>query len=309
MFLVIQSILVYGLMIWVMTYFGGIAYKKQYPQGIGRVDMYQNRKVSFSSLVTKSYYLIPIFVFCFFAAVRFRVGTDCESYKFIFYELGQFGTSLRAPDIELGFKYIAKFVYSITATHYLFLFILAFLQISFLYYAQRKSTYSLKFFGLVLILCGTYLSLMNGIRQNIVACIFVAIIPLILDKKKWIFYIFAVYLASLMHKSAYILYPIGILAYFCQYRIPNRYIQLVCIAVCFVLMDKMQITNLSNYISIYGADAGYSDSAIEMLKAIVKPLDYAQCYCLHHTLSLFYTVKEWQSFSIVKFSTFNTTYS
>ena len=39
MLIVFQSIIVYGLMVWVMTHFGKIAYKTQYPQGIGGVDI------------------------------------------------------------------------------------------------------------------------------------------------------------------------------------------------------------------------------------------------------------------------------
>ena len=63
--LVLQSIIVYGIIIWVMTYFGRIAYKVQYPQGYKGIDMMSNRKISVFTLFTKSYFVIPIFVFCF----------------------------------------------------------------------------------------------------------------------------------------------------------------------------------------------------------------------------------------------------
>lgn len=78
----LTSIIVYGIMIWVMAYFGNIAYKRQYPQGIGGIHKQQNNKIPFSVLLSKSYFLIPILVFCFFAAVRYNVGVDCEHYKF-----------------------------------------------------------------------------------------------------------------------------------------------------------------------------------------------------------------------------------
>ena len=57
MLLFIQSIIVYGLIIWVMTYFGNIAYRKQYPQGFGGIDMFQNRKISFITLFTRTYFV------------------------------------------------------------------------------------------------------------------------------------------------------------------------------------------------------------------------------------------------------------
>ena len=264
MLLFIQSIIVYGLMIWVMTYFGNIAYKRQYPQGYGGIDMSRKKMMPFITPLTKSYFLIPILVFCFFAAVRYNVGVDCEHYKSIFYDLGQFGISLSAQNIEKGFILLSKSVYGITGSHYLLLFILAFLQISLLYYAQRKNTYTLKYFGLVLILSGTFFSLMNGIRQNIVACAFVALLPLVLEKKKWLWYVLGVYLATYMHKTAFLLYPLGVVAYFLQYRIPNKYIQLGIIAVCFILMDKIQLTGIADIFSTYGADVGYDDRAIEI---------------------------------------------
>ena len=80
--LVIQSIIVYGLIIWVMTYFGKVAYRSQYPLGLGNVNRYADSEVSLYTLFTKPYFLIPIFVFCLFAALRFRVGVDCETYKY-----------------------------------------------------------------------------------------------------------------------------------------------------------------------------------------------------------------------------------
>lgn len=261
--LLFQSIIVYGLMIWVMTYFGNITYKCQYPKGFGGNNLFQNKKKPFITLLTKSYFLIPIFIFCFFAAVRYKVGADCEHYKLIFYDLGQYGVSLSTLNIEKGFVVLAKFIHELTGSHYILLFILAFLQISLLYYAQRNSTYTLKYFGLALILSGTFFSLMNGVRQNIAACAFVAFVPLVLEKKKWLWYVLGVYLATLMHKSAFILYPLGIIAYFLQYGIPNKYIQLGLVAVCYALMDKIPLFGIEGLFSNFGAEAGYSENAIE----------------------------------------------
>ena len=74
-------------MLWVMDYFGNIAYRKQYPQGIDGIDLLANKKKGFMSMLTKSYNAIPIFVFCLFSALRYRVGTDSVSYKSYFYGL------------------------------------------------------------------------------------------------------------------------------------------------------------------------------------------------------------------------------
>lgn len=105
-------------------------------------------------------------------------------------------------------------------------------------------------------------SLMNGVRQNIAACIFVSLIPLVLEKKKWIWYCVGVYLASLMHKSAYLLFPLGVAIYFLQYKILNKYIQLVIFTLCIIFSDKIDVSFITNIYSQYGAEAGYSDKDI-----------------------------------------------
>lgn len=263
--LVIQSIIIYGLIIFVMTHCGLIAYRRQYPQGFGNVNILANRSISFVSMFARSYFLIPIFVFCFFAAVRYQVGVDCESYKSIFYEIGQVGFSARAEYIETGFVLLSKFVYSFTGSHYLLLFILAFLQISFYYFGLRKDRYALVFFGVALMLTGHYWSLMNGMRQNVVACAFVAMIPLA-QNKKWIYYIVSVYLASLMHKSAFILLPIGIVVYFLPNKIPNVKLQLIILVICFFLMNKFD--NVVNLISEYASFARYAESQVDTYSSL-----------------------------------------
>ena len=155
-----------------MTYCGKIAYSNQYPNGYEDIDMLSNRKISFGSMFTKSYYALPILVFSFFSALRYRVGIDCETYKDIFYEIMLYdGENFIASDIEEGFTLLAQAVGFFTDTHYLFMFVLAFLQISLLYYAFRKHTNIIYYLGLAIFLTGFYWSLMNGIRQNIVACI------------------------------------------------------------------------------------------------------------------------------------------
>lgn len=258
--LIVQSIIVYGLMIWVMTYCGKIAYNSQYPEGFGEVDMLADKKISFGSMLTKSYYAIPILVFCFFAAVRYRVGVDCEAYKQIFNQILYYnGDNLIAPDIEKGFVMLALLVGLFTNAHYLFMFLLAVLQISLLYFAFRKYTNITFFLGLSIFLTGFYWSLMNGIRQNIVACAFIAMLPLALNKK-WLHFAIAVFIASFMHKSAFILLPIGYALYYVPNKIPSVKFQLIAVVICFLLMNKFD--EVLQYISEYASFMGYSENRI-----------------------------------------------
>ena len=258
MLLIFQSIIVFGLMTWVMTSFGKIAYKSQYPQGFEGVDRFKNRKMSFASLLTKSYFFIPIFVFCFFSAIRYKLGTDFEGYKTYFYQINTWGKVLEEGAVEPGFTFIGRVTAAFTDTHYLMFFILAFLQISFIYYALRKKTYALVYIGMAIILNFTYHSMMNGVRQNIAACAFVAMIPLVLEIKKWPWFVLCVLAATLMHKSAVILLPIGLIVYLILQRgtlsIP---IQLAIVAICFIFMDKIDTSYIEN-LFLLGEKAGYS---------------------------------------------------
>ena len=249
-------------MIWAMVFFGNIAYKKQYPQGYGGIDTFRKKKLPVAALFTNSYFLIPILVFCTFAALRYKVGVDSEAYKLRYYEITSY-LGFVSRDIEPAFIFLGKLTGVFCKSHYLFFFILALLQIGPLYYAQRKTTYTLKFFGLVLI-CLTFNNLMNGVRQNIAACLFVALLPMILEKKKWIWFIIGIFLASLMHKSAYILYPLGVIAYFFQYKILNKYIQLAILVACVIFSDKIDASFITDNFATLGADAGYDERAIDV---------------------------------------------
>ena len=256
------SIIVYGMIMWVMDYFGNIAYRKQYPQGINGIDLLQNKKKGFFSMLSKSYYTIPIFVFCLFSALRYKVGTDSVSYKNYFYEILQHGRLL-GDAAEQGFVVLSKLTSYFTGSHYLFFYILAFLQIAFIYYAVRKKNYALKYIGVSIMLSGFYLSLMNGVRQYIVACAFVAMIPLITKKKKWWLFVLAVFICSFMHKSAYFLIPLGLLSYFVLSRgILNIKLQLLIIAVCYIFMDKIDVSFLDTFFAL-GENAGYTTESIE----------------------------------------------
>lgn len=263
MLLVLQSIIVYGLIICVMTYFGGIAYRKQYPQGIGGVDKFKNQKMPFVSLLTRNYYVIPIFVFCFFSAIRYKVGVDCDAYRRFFYEILNHGRVLDEGAVEPAFTYIGRFTTALTDSHYLMFFILAFLQMSFIYYALRKQTYALVYLGFTIMLSMMYFSFMNGVRQNIAACAFVALIPLTINKKRWPLYVLCVIVATLMHKSALLLLPIGLLVYLVfQHGTLSTPIQIFILLACLIFMDKIDSSYLENIFAL-GEQVGYSSKKID----------------------------------------------
>lgn len=268
MLLFIQSIFVYGLIILAMMHAGKYAYEHQYPDGFLGNDIYAKEKTSFLDIITKSHFIIPILVFCLFAALRFNVGADCESYRNDFYDMLQKGKTDR-ESYEIGYLLTIKFSLLFTNTSYLFFAILSFFQISLLYYAMRKESYLLIFYGLVMISTGFFISLMNGVRQNIAATAFVAMVPLFLNKKYWIYLLPAVFAAMLFHKSAFLIIPFGFAAYFLKDKMLNRNVQLVILILCVIFMGKLENSIFKNIFE-YGTLFGYDERQIEGYSELEK---------------------------------------
>ena len=86
------------------------------------------------------------------------------------------------------------------------------LQIYFILLAFKQRQYLLPTMLVVLIMGGYYFSMMNGIRQQLVACSFIWATKYILEKKK-VHYLIWVAVAYLMHHSVLLLVPIFLLAY------------------------------------------------------------------------------------------------
>ena len=305
MLLFIQSIFVYGFMILAMMHAGKYAYEHQYPDGFLGNDIYAKEKTSFLDIITKSHFIIPILVFCLFAALRFNVGVDCESYRDDFYDLLQKGKTDR-EGYELGYLLTIKFSLLFTNTSYLFFAILSFFQISLLYYAMRKESYLLIFFGITIILSETFHSLMNGVRQNIAACIFVAMIPLILNKKYWIWIVPTMFTATLFHKSAIFILALSVIGYYCKEKLLNPLIQLIIVAVCFLLMDKIDNLLLQPLYDL-GLYAGYEEGAIENYadyESFNKNFGLrSSLYLLIYIIIILYSNKMKEFFNSEKFNT------
>lgn len=261
MSLLIQSFLVYGFMILAMMHAGIYAYHHQYPDGFLGNDIYAKEKTSFLDIITNSHFLIPILVFCLFAALRYKVGVDSVTYKEDFYDMLEKGHFER-ENYEYGYTLLTKFTILFSNKHYLIFAILSFLQISLLYYSMRKESYLLIFFGITLIFTETFHSLMNGVRQNIAACIFAAMIPLILNKKYWIWIVPTVLAATFFHKTAIFILVLSVIVYFCKEKLLNPLIQLVIVVVCFLLMDKIDNLLMQPLYEL-GSYGGYEDDYIE----------------------------------------------
>lgn len=207
------SIFVYGSMLLIMTVCG---YKIAYTEG---------EIVSLRGFCTNKYIICAISTFCVVAALRWRVGMDCNAYIRIFYHSHM--------QLESGFEWMVKIVKEIGGTHVLFFFILALFESFFFYYAFKWNKGSYLFIPIVLFASGEFFMLMNGVRQSIACCVFVYISTIIKDKK-WEC-LFLIFLCGFMHRSAWILLPVVGGLFFLRKNIwINKYLQILLVLLAFL---------------------------------------------------------------------------
>lgn len=269
--LLIQSIFVYGLIIFLFMHAGYYTYKQQFPNGYTGGENNIQSNTSFTDLVLRSDFLIPILVFCFFAAIREKVGgVDNYDYEKFFYDIYNYGKIQTEDDIEYGYQWIIKLTTQFTNKHYLYFFIISLIQISLLYCGIRKESYLLIFFGLTFFLCNTFHSMLHIMRQYTVVCLFVAMTPYIQKKKNWIWIIPIILLGMTIHRTAILMIPLGIIGYLLKDKFLNPYIQLAILFICYLLIDKIDMHGWMNfynlgYLSEYDADTinHYSEYSIQ----------------------------------------------
>ena len=258
MFAILQSILVYGIMVWVMTYNANRVLKRQFiPK-------------DFRDFITDKNVLIPLMVFSFFAAIRWDVGVDCRSYVYMFYN----GADEKALSMgETLFYGMQEFFKSIHFGHVPFFFTIALIQIGFIYYGLRKRPEILLFFPLMFVLCGTYWSYMNGVRQSVACSIFI-FATLLLSEKKYLWAAAWMLVATLFHRSAYILLILGALAYLTRNYFINRNIQLILVAICYSMMGMSIGQGLGDFAVDMLGFAGYEKGAQEHMLETVFEIEF-----------------------------------
>ncbi|MBR5638860.1 MAG: EpsG family protein [Muribaculaceae bacterium] len=180
--------------------------------------------------------LLSLLIFAVIAGARYHTGYDHAMYLDQYQILQETGDFSR-HNFEYGFEWISR-LFAYFKIHYFFYFAFwALLQIGFLYFGLRNHKHLLCWVGLG-IMCGSYfLGWMNSIRQAVVVCLFVALVPLI-KNRKFEFYVLAVILAALFHKSALLLLAVLVIPFFkLKDNLPNKWVLLSVFAV-FVLLGS-----------------------------------------------------------------------
>lgn len=190
----LQSFVVYGMFAFAMLGLGLVSAKRE------RISQVRQASPRFWTWDI----VFALLVFAFVSGIRYNVGVDYLEYLKNY--LTAQNSGYLVLDKELGFDALTN-LFADLGFHFAFYFgFLAFIQIFFIYRAFKDQRYLYPFLAIIIILGPHYLSWMNGIRQMIVAAIFVWSVQFIINRD-WKAYFFSIVLASLIHKSAVLLLP------------------------------------------------------------------------------------------------------
>ena len=169
--------------------------------------------------------MLSLLIFSIIAGARYHTGYDHAMYLDQYLHLQKMGDFSR-QNFEYGFEWISRF-FAWCNIHYFFYFAFwALLQIGFLYFGLRNHKHLFCWVGLG-IMCGPYfLEWMNSMRQSVVVCLFVALIPFI-KNRKFLPYAIVVIIAAFIHKSVLLLLPVFLISFIkIDNIVPNKWIML-----------------------------------------------------------------------------------
>lgn len=201
-----------------------------------------------------SYFIV---IFTLIGGFRWNVGADSYAYA------QGFKYPDRTIDVFLENKeylwYALLWLHKHMDLHYVFgMCSAAFLQIFFLTKTAKEYRYILLCFPIVLFGSKYFCDMMNGVRQLIAAAIFIYATRDIVNHKL-IRYVAFIFIASMFHHSAIMLYPL----YFLRY-VPNRFYDIanyrvLCIGIYLLCFALGQTPQFGSYLHYFETIADFSD--------------------------------------------------
>ena len=177
--------------------------------------------------------------FAIVCGVRWNVGSDSVGY------MHEFAEGRLNPDKREYLWTALVFIVSRLHIHYTIgMALVAFLQLYFLTKLPSKERYILIFLPIALFGGCYFLDYCDGMRQMLVASLFVFSTKYIVEKKPIKFLIF-IFISYFIHHSVLILAPFFLLAYIPYYRIELSNKRVLCITIfiiCFLLGQTPQFT-------------------------------------------------------------------
>lgn len=176
--------------------------------------------------------IASLLLFALVSGLRYNTGVDYLSYLADYNLLAE--GHHPHHDYEFGFMLMMR-LFAENGIHYSFFFgFCGFLQLFFVYYALKNHKYLLPFIGLYVMLGPLFLTWMNGVRQCIVVCFFILLSTQIV-KKNILLYAIGIICASYVHKSAWFLLPLYLIAYVPVTWFNNTKRNMLILAICFLL--------------------------------------------------------------------------
>ena len=209
--------------------------------------------------------ILALLVFAFVFGIRYDVGMDHLSYLRA-YESTRLSIAGYIEQWEIGFVFITR-LFAEANLHFAFYFaFLAFLQVFVLFYALRGYYKIHSYVIVILILSGTFLSFMNGIRQELAFCFWVLAVTFI-AKKKILPYFICVLLAFSFHFSAILLIPIYFFYRRREYYFSNLKLQLLLLFTSvFIMLTFNPVNAIMEGLAGIIEAAGYG-IYVEMMRA------------------------------------------
>lgn len=121
--------------------------------------------------------IVSVLFFAAVAGARFKTGYDHLAYLCQYIYLRDLDGFTRA-DYEIGFQAISKLFAMVGAHEFFYFAFWGGLQLGLFYYAFRKNKPLLMWIPIVIMLGGYFVNWMNTIRQVVVECAMVAMIPM-----------------------------------------------------------------------------------------------------------------------------------
>src|SRR5690606_21240437 len=195
----LQSVIVYSFLMVTMLLFAVYTAKKE-SLYVSSPNSLHYKAVSFWRFEN----VFPLLLFAFVFGMRYDVGTD-----YINYLVGYLNKSYVSKGEPL-FDLLSDLSWTLNLHYSVYFGIIAFIQVSFFFYAFRHERYLYPFLVFFLFTNGEWLSWMNIIRQALAICVWIYSIKYI-EENKLLKYVFWCLVALLLHNSAAILfvfYPI-----------------------------------------------------------------------------------------------------
>lgn len=143
-----------------------------------------------------------IVLFAIVAGARYKTGYDHIWYLSQYVQMRDYYGHFTRKDYEIGFVLISKCFALIKAHEFFYFGFWGALQLGLFYFAFRRNKSLLLWLALIIMLGGYFVGWMNTIRQVVVECAFIAMIPMCTSLKRTLVACLLACVCATIHTSA-----------------------------------------------------------------------------------------------------------